>query len=79
MRLAPILVIDENESDRRKLVQAIENAGFAVKGLQSGTQALNRLTGGYPAFFMITHKPFWVRMIPYLLWGFHTETSCSSN
>ena len=43
MRLAPILVIDENKAERRALVEAIEGAGFSVQGLQNGAQALNRI------------------------------------
>ena len=43
MRLAPILVIEENKADRHALVKAIGNAGFSVQGLQSGIQALNRV------------------------------------
>ena len=43
MRLAPILVIEKNETDRRALVKAIGNAGFSVQGLSSGIQALKRM------------------------------------
>lgn len=43
MRLAPILVIDNNDAERHLLVQALEKSGFDVRGLQAGPQVMARI------------------------------------